>query len=317
MNRELQSTVQPTPPNKLFNKAILGYLFALGATAVWSGNFIVARGLGDSLSPVSIAFWRWTVAVLVCLPFGLKNTLRQKEIIRAHLGYLALAALLGVTLFNTLIYIAGHTTSAINLSLISITCPVFIVVLMRIFFQERITMNRVIGIILVAVGIVSLVTRGQFGQLLDLTFAVGDLWMLTAAVIFAVYSILIKRKPPEIHIWTFQLTTFALGLLFLIPFYLWDMAQHHQSTINATVVGAILYVGIGASLISYIFWNRAIEYVGPAKAGMVYYTLPLFCGALAYLILDEKLSMMQLVAAALILSGIFTATRDKTKAKNG
>jgi len=120
--------------NRLQNRQIiLGCFFALGATAIWSGNFIIARGLNESIPPISLAFWRWVVAVVVFLPFALKPLIVEWDIIKENILYLSITSLLGITIFNTLIYFAGHTTTAINLSLISITFPVFIVILSRIF----------------------------------------------------------------------------------------------------------------------------------------------------------------------------------------
>ena len=199
---------------------ISGYLFAIGATAIWSGNFIIARGLNESIPPISLAFWRWVVAVIVFLPFALKPLITEWDILKKNIFYLCITALLGITIFNTLIYFAGHTTTAINLSLISITFPVFIVILSRIFYRELITINKGVGIILVATGIVFLITKGTLSRLLNISFAIGDIWMLAAAIIFAVYSILLKRKPKQLSIWAFQLSTFILGLIFLFPFSL-------------------------------------------------------------------------------------------------
>ena len=124
--------------NRLQNRQIiLGYFFALGATAIWSGNFIIARGLNESIPPISLAFWRWVVAVVVFLPFALKPLIVEWHILKENIFYLSITSLLGITIFNTLIYFAGYTTTAINLSLISITFPVFIVILSRFFFVNQ------------------------------------------------------------------------------------------------------------------------------------------------------------------------------------
>ena len=163
-----------------------GYCFAIGATAIWSGNFIIARGLNESIPPISLAFWRWVVAVVVFLPFALKPLIVEWQTLKKHLPYLSITALLGISIFNTLIYFAGHTTTAINLSLISITFPIFIVILSRIFFGELITVNKGIGILLVAAGVVFLITKGALASLLNIAFAIGDVWMLLAAITFAV-----------------------------------------------------------------------------------------------------------------------------------
>jgi len=297
---------------KLQNRHILsGYLFAIGATALWSGNFIVARGLSESIPPISLAFWRWVVAVIVFLPFALKPLIAEWDILKANLPYLSITSVLGITIFNTLIYLAGHTTTAINLSLISITFPVFILILSRIFFGELITANKGIGIIIVAIGVIVLITKGAPSTLLQLSFAIGDVWMLAAAIIFAIYSILIKHKPEQLSIWAFQLSTFILGLIFLFPFFIWEYATAPPVAFDTQTVGSILYVGVFASLSAFVLWNKAIVAVGPSKAGMIYYTLPLFSGLLAYLFLQEDINMIHFYSALLIVSGILTAYYEK------
>jgi drug/metabolite transporter (DMT)-like permease len=108
-----------------FKRDSAGYVYAILATAIWSGNFVIARGLSDSISPVNLAFFRWATALVFFLPFALKSLIKDIKIVRGNLLYFTLTSILGVTLFNTLIYFAGHTSTAMNLSLISITFPVF------------------------------------------------------------------------------------------------------------------------------------------------------------------------------------------------
>jgi drug/metabolite transporter (DMT)-like permease len=300
--------------NRLQNRQIiLGYFFALGATAIWSGNFIIARGLNESIPPISLAFWRWVVAVAVFLPFALKPLIVEWDILKENIFYLSITSLLGITIFNTLIYFAGHTTTAINLSLISITFPVFIVILSRIFFRESITVNKGIGIVLIAAGVVLLITRGTPSRLLNISFAIGDVWMLVAALTFAIYSILLKRKPKKLSIWAFQLSTFILGLIFLFPFFILEYATVPPDEFDTKTVSSILYVGVFASLSAFVLWNKAIVIVGPSKAGMIYYTLPLFSGFLAYLFLKEDISIIHFYSVLLIVSGILTANYESKK----
>jgi drug/metabolite transporter (DMT)-like permease len=284
-----------------------GYFCAVAATAIWSGNFIIARGLSDNIPPVSLAFWRWTVAVAVFLPFAVRPLLAERRRLRPHLPYLCATAVLGVTLFNTLVYFAGHTTTATNLSLIAITFPVFILILSRIFLDERITLVRSAGILLVAFGVVLLITKGELSRLLNITFAIGDLWMLAASFIFAVYSLLVRRKPQTVSIWAFQLSTFLIGLLFLLPFYLWETAVVPPFDPAPRTLLSIAYVGVFASLAAFLLWNRAILLIGPSRAGMVYYTLPLFAGFAAWVFLGEAVGVLHLISLVLILGGIVMA----------
>jgi drug/metabolite transporter (DMT)-like permease len=288
---------------------IAGYIFAFGATVIWSGNFIIARGIHESIPPVSLAFYRWLVAVIVFLPFALKHLRHDWKIIKSHLKYLSITAFLGVSAFNTLIYIAGHSTTAINLSLIAITFPVFVVLFSRILYQEYLTIQKAIGIFLVLIGVVLLVTKGNIVSILDISFNIGDVWMLLASIVFAVYSLFLKNKPAKIGVMSLQLSICLLGLLFLFPFFLWERTTIQQPVLTQATIPAILYIGIFASLCAFTLWTKSIVILGPVKSGMVYYTLPLFSGFLSYLFLKESITMDYFFSMLLIVSGIVTANR--------
>lgn len=294
------------------NSGAFGYLSAIGATAIFSGNFIIARGISQNIPPISLNFWRWIVAVVVLLPFALKHFMAERHFLKKHVPYLCVTSLLGITIFNSLIYFAGHTTTAINLSLISLTFPIFIVILSRFLFNELLTFNKVIGIILVLFGVLTLITKGNLSRLLNLSFATGDIWMLLASITVSVYSILLKYKPEELSIPTLQFSTFILGLVFLAPFFVWEYVVSPPVDYDSKIICSILYVGIFASLLAYILWNNAVMIIGPAKTGMIYYTLPIFSGLLAYLLLNENIQLFHYYSVLLIVLGIF-ATNYQSK----
>jgi len=279
------------------------------ATLFWSGNFIIARELNDSVAPVSLAFGRWLVAVLALFPFAIRPLITQWEHVRKNLPYLSVTAFTGVTLFNTLLYMGGQTTGALNLALISITSPIFMVVFARIFYGEALTFYRAAGILLVAAGVITLITRGQPSRLLSLTFSIGDMWMLTGAMIFAIYSILVIKKPRELGLWAFQLSTFILGLILLLPFLAWEFAVAGPSVFDARAIYSIIYLGVFASLFSFVLWNQSILLIGVPRTGMVYYTLPIFSGLMAWHFLGEKIGWLHLASGVLIVSGIVMANR--------
>lgn len=291
-----------------------GYLYALLATAFWSVNFIIARGLSNEISPVSIAFYRWSAATLFFLPFSIRSFCRDFSIIRKHLLYICITSLLGISLFNTFIYIAGHSTSAINMSMIAITAPVFIVIFSRIFLKEKISFHKILGIVIVFSGALLLITKGKPSSVLELTPAGGDLWMLLAAMIFAAYSILIKLKAAELRLIPFQLSLLITGTLFLLPFFLQDLliGDGSKQIFNGRILIAILYVGIFASLAAFLLWNKAIAIVGPVRTGMIYYLLPLFSSILASLFLDEEIRLYHLFCLLLIVGGILITTYKKS-----
>ena len=286
---------------------LIGFACAITTTILWSGNFIVARGLSEEIAPLALAFWRWVVAIVVLLPFAIKSLWAQKCWLKENLGYLSLVSLLGVTLFNSMIYYASQTSSAINLSLIAITFPIFVLILSRIFLAEMIGWNKLAGIVLVVLEIVLLISKGDLSVLADLTFAKGDVWMLVAAFIFAIYSMLLKQKPAGITVPAFQLASFIVGLTFLLPFYLLELYLIPTKSIENSTVMSIVYVGIFASLLAFILWNKAISIIGAVNAGMVYYSLPIFSGALAIVLLDETVTRLHLYSTLLVLLGILLA----------
>ncbi|PHS65804.1 MAG: EamA family transporter [Flavobacterium sp.] len=293
------------------NNSLLGFLFALLATAIWSGNFIVARDLSSEIPPISLAFWRWTVAVIVFTPFAIISFRKNwKELIKNY-QYILITSFFGVTVFNTLIYIAGKTTTALNLSLISITFPVFIIIFSQFLYKEKITLRKIIGITLVLTGVITIITKGSLDALFELSFHQGDIWMLLAAIIFAIYSILLKRKPKELNLIPFQYASFVVGLVMLVPFYLYEVFTTKTILYSSNAIGSIIYIGVCASLLAFLLWNKAILLIGPTKSGMVYYTLPLFSGLLAYFILNESLSFFHLYSTVLIISGIAISTINK------
>ena len=289
--------------------SIKGYLYALGATIIWSGNFVVARGLIENIPPISLAFWRWTKAAIFLLPFAIKPLIADWKFIKRYFVYLSTLSLTGVTLFNTLIYIGSHTTSAINLSLISITFPIFIIFLTRFFYGEVISFNKWIGIFFVTAGIIILTSKGDWLVIKNMSFTEGDLWMLLAAILFSIYTVLLKQKPKGISALSIQCSTFILGLFFLIPLYIWES----QSTtfqileINLNTLISILYLGVFASIIAFILWSGAIEILGPTKTSIIYYSLPVFSALLAYLFLAEVTGIIHIVSIILIFIGIWIA----------
>jgi drug/metabolite transporter (DMT)-like permease len=304
-----ENTAKDETAGDLKRNAIAGVLFALCATIIWSGNFIVARGLSDVVPPATLAFLRWVTAFTVLLPLGWKSLLRERAVVKRHWKHLAFTALLGITIFNTLIYAAGRSTTALNMSLIAITSPLFIMLLARIFLGEKVSRSRAVGVSVVVCGVVMLVTRGDFARLAGLEFSIGDVWMLCAAMLFGAYTILVRRMPERIEQAAFLLFTFGVGALMLVPGVAWEWAQGLRFEFTPSLFGVMLYVGVGASLISFWCWNKAVGLIGPSQAGIVYYSLPLFSGAEAVILLGEPVSWVHFVSGILILGGIRMATR--------
>ncbi len=286
-----------------------GILFALLATVVWSGNFILCRGLADSIPPFSLALSRWLTAFCAVLPFALPGLKADWPHLWAHRGYYLATSAVGITFFNTAIYAAGHTVAALNMSLIAASSPLFTLVFARVFLGEAVSPGRLAGIFIVLAGIVLLVARGDFSVLPQMSFQGGDLLMLAAALSFAVYTLLVRKKPAGCGQLTYLAATFGLGLFMLIPGAAWECARTGLPPATPAVIGGVLYAGLGASLFSFWCWSRAIAAIGAGRASVIYYSLPFFCGVEAVLFLGEPVAWVHYASGALILGGLLLANR--------
>ena len=285
-----------------------GYAAALAATVIWSGNFVVARAVADMIPPWQCNFWRWAVALAALLPFAWKRLAADLPRIREHLRYLTLQGVLGVTLMNTLIYKAGQTTESLNMALLVPTAPVVILLLSRILYGEAISPRRMLGVLLVLAGVTILVSRGDWERLATLSLNAGDFWALGGAFCFGLYSLFMRRRPEGISPLGFNVAVFALGLLCSLPFTLAEAVLLPLPRASAPVVVSVLYTGVGCSFLSFWFWTLAIDRIGPVRAGIVYYSLPVFAAAASALILGESIVGAQIVGGTLVVGGIVAAT---------
>jgi drug/metabolite transporter (DMT)-like permease len=291
------------------NNQTKGVLFALTATLLWSVNMVIASGIKGHIPPVGLAFWRWTIACVALTPFALRSTLKNKTILLQNKGNLIVTAILGVTIFNTLIYFAGKTTSAINLSLIAISIPIFIVAISRIVFKEKVSAIKMVGIATIITGVLVLITKGSIQSLLGINFTIGDLLMLLACFFFACYTILVRLKPKEFPSKVFLFTIFIIGTILLLPFYIWEHLYYNQVTFDSTTIYATTYVGICASLISYYLWNEAICLIGTSKTALIYYLIPVFSGILAYFFLNQAIVLTQIISMGIIITGLLLTNK--------
>lgn len=285
-----------------------GYGMALLATIIWSGNFVVARAVADMIPPWQCNFWRWVIAFAVCLPFAWRHLRQDFPLLRRHWRYVSLMALLGVSFMNTFFYKAGQTTPSLNMALIAPTAPVIILLLSRIIYGDPISPRRLLGMCVVMAGIVVLVSRGDWQRLASLSFAGGDLWSLGGALSFGLYSLFIRSRPAGLSTLGFSAATFGLGSLFCLPAVIGEMWLLPPVVWSGEVLTGVLYAGIGCSFVSFSLWTRAIASIGPVRAGIVYYSLPLYAALAAWLVLGEAVIAAQVVGGLLIVGGIVTAT---------
>ncbi|HQV54482.1 MAG: DMT family transporter [Chitinophagaceae bacterium] len=290
------------------NKILVGATLAILATLIWSGNFIIARGSKNDIPPITLAFYRWLSATIILLPFTWHLFIKEILMLKKHFWYFLLTAASGITLFNTFVYIAGHTTEAINMALLgTTTSPIMSVILARIFLKEPVPLTRVIGMLICIAGILLLLSKGSIDILLSFSFTEGDWWMLAAALTFAIYNVCVRKKPSAMSSRNFLFTIFLIGTALLLPFYIYELKTKGGFEINTQNIGAIFYLGLGASVICFLLWNKSIAYLGAGRASLFGNLIPVFSTIEAVLFLNEKVSLIHLYSFILVIAGLIIA----------
>ena len=284
------------------------YLLLTLAPLFWAGNFVVARGIHEIVPPLALAFWRWVLALAIYLLLFGRPMLKSKTVLLGRWKLLAMLGLTSVTGFSVFIYLALHATTAINTALVNSFYPVMIVLMSWIAFRDRVSLRQAAGILISLAGLLWILSRGRPALLVGLQFSTGDLYTLAAGLNWAVYSVLLRKKPPELDHFCFLGAIMCWGTLFLLPVYVAGVLAGQTFTLTAPAVGGILYVAVFPSILAYLCWNRGVEKVGANIAGVFVHLIPVFAIFLAALLLGERLLGFQVVGMALIFTGIFLTT---------
>lgn len=290
------------------NQTIAGIVLAITTTMVWSGNFIVARAVKNDIPPVTLAFFRWLTASAIMLPFAVKQMLKEWPLIKTNWPLLFFAALTGVCLFNTFVYMAGHYSTAINLALVGTTSsPVISIILAYFFLKEKLNLLKVLGLLICIVGIALLVSKGNLSNLWHLQFGKGDVWVLLGAFSFAVYNIITRKKPAALSNTSYLAVIFWIGTLLLFPAYLWEHAVTTPVVWNTQNLLMIFYLGAGASVFSFLCWNAAIHKLGAGRTALFGNLIPIFSTLEAAVLLHEQVAPYHFISFIVIISGLLIA----------
>lgn len=276
--------------------------------AFWAGNLVLGRALGPVFPPVSLAVGRWLVALAVLAPFVGRQAWRERALLARHWKLIAACGAFGIAGYNALGYLALQTVPATSVAFLNSTLPLMVPLAAVLLGAERITARVLLGIAVSCVGVAWIVARGDMVQLAGLSLHGGELLVLVAVANYAVYSVLLRRKPAAISPLVFLAATMATGLLVLMPFWAVELARGARIPTDPASLGAVLYIGVFASLLAFIFWSRCIATLGATVTGVSFHLVALFTALAAFVLLGEPVRAFHLVGIALILLGFFATT---------
>ncbi|WP_264739303.1 DMT family transporter [Cytobacillus firmus] len=294
-----------------------GFLMLILANMIWGGNFVIGRIGVDYFPPLLFSLMRWIIAFLLLTPFMVKQLKKDWNIIWQHKRILLLLAVTGVAGYNTIIYFALQYTTSINASVVNSTTPLFIAILAIFILREKLLARQAAGILLSVFGILYIISKGSIEMFLSWKINAGDLYVLAAVIMWALYSVIGKKYSDVLPVLSAFYASSFLGILLLAPLSLIEyFVMEEEPVFSLTSAGILLYVGFLASIMAFLSWNFGVFLIGAAKAGVFLNLLPVFAIIFALCFTDEKLYLYQLIGGGIVILGVVISSAKTLRFKN-
>jgi drug/metabolite transporter (DMT)-like permease len=305
-----------TPPQHLPRHAPLTALtvvLLLVPPLLWASNAVVGRMVRELVSPITLNFVRWVIAFVLLLPLA-APVLRRDSPLWAHWKRYALLGLLGIGLYNALQYLALQTSTPINTTLVGSSLPLWMLAVGTVFFGARVNAREIGGALLSMVGVLLVLSRGEWRQLLGLRLVPGDLYMILGTIAWAFYSWLLARTQEPTAVrqdWAaFLMAQLVFGVAWsgALAAGEWTLTDAHID-LGWPLLAAMLFIGIGPAVVAYRCWGTGVQRAGPQAASIFMNLTPLFAAVLSAAFLREPPHWFHGVAFLLIVGGIVVAAR--------
>jgi drug/metabolite transporter (DMT)-like permease len=289
------------------------YLLLAIAALFWSGNHIIGRAIGGHVPPLGLSTVRWFIPALLLWPFARAHLKDDWPDIRAHWGILLSLGVTGGALFTALQYVGLQYTSALNVSVLNSLVPVLIVGMGALLFRDRIGALQLAGIATSSLGVLVIIARGRFDTLRQLAFNWGDLIILANMLVFSIYAAYLRLRP-RIHWLSFMFVLAVISSASTLPFFIWESAGGYTFQATWLTLFAIFYVSIFPSVLAFAAWNRGVELIGANRSGPFLHLVPIYTAVLGSMLLGEHLAAHHVAGFALILCGVWLASRRQANA---
>ena len=292
------------------NNSFFPYLLLLIQPIFMASNLAIARGATSFVPPVSLGFWRWTIVFILLIPFFYKPILKNIKYFKSEFLQLFFLGFTGCCLCSIFPYVAGKTTTVLNMSLIYTSSSIFIVMLSTFFYKEKITFLQSFGFLFAFIGVLVVISNGKLTTLLNLDFVEGDIWILGAAVSWALYSVYVLHWKSKFDFFTkFTLIAF-FGSLSLLPFYLYETFYlGDKLTVDSMSIFWILIAAISPGIIAFTLYSKIQKYLGASITGFTLYLFVVYGAFYGIFFFDEKLYMSHYLGGILVLLGVYFAKK--------
>ena len=249
-------------------------------------------------------------AIVLLLPFAWPHLVRGWPAMRRSWRIMLALGVLGTTFCNLASYTGLKYTTAVSGSILNSFVPVIIIAISWAFLGQRLRASQWAGVAISLTGVLIIVGRGDPMLILSLSLNRGDLWIFASMLLWALYTVCLRWRPPDLHPLGLLGANAIVGVVTMLPVYIWSLSQSMHITWTAGAAAGLAYVGVFPSVVGYIFWNNAVARVGPNKAGMFMHLMPVFASVLAIAFLGESLRLFHVAGMAMILGGIWLTSRS-------
>ena len=273
-------------------------------TIAFGGTFVATKVALRGFEPLLIALVRFTVAGAI-LWLAWRRRGAREAVSRRELGRLALLGFVSLTVYFTFENVGIAHTSASSAAILIATIPIFVLVLNAVTVREHTAAGQWLGVALSFAGVIALVELGARG-VGDTTLG-GDLLVLAASLAGAVYTVMARRlliTRSALFVTTFQ-TLF--GALFMAPLAAIEAAVVGVRMPTAAAVSAVLYLALLGSIVAYLLLNYGLRFVPAGSASAFTNIVPVIAVATAFVVLDERFTAGQALAAVVVVAGVFLA----------
>ena len=294
-------------PSLTKNKFLFPYLLLFIQPIFMATNIIVARGGVEYVPPVSLAFWRWLTVFLILSPFFFEEIFKKIKDFNKEFWKLFFLGSMGCGVCGAFPFIAGMSTTMANMGIIYTSSPIFIIILSVLFFKDKINFSRIIGLIICLVGVISIISKGKIELLLNFKFTSGDLWMVGAAIGWAVYSIYLLNWKSNFSLMGRFTLIYFFGAISLFPFYLLEEIFFSSTNFNSDFVLWVLFAAISPGIIAFTLYTKVQKYVGASLAGFTLYIFSIYSAIYGIILFDEALMNFHYFGAAFVFLGVYLA----------
>ena len=295
---------------KQINTNLVASIFLFFATLFWAGNFIVGKAASiNEVPPISLNFYRWSIAFFILLPFTYKELYQKKNYILNNLGIFSILGITAVSIFNSALFYSLQFTQVITGVLMISTVPVMIIFLSAILKIEKTNFFQLFGVALSLTGVLFIITKFNFNILLNLDFNKGDLAALFAMFSWSLYSALLKKKKYELSQISLLQVVIIFGVIYLFPIYLINIKMGSVINLNIPFFLILFYVVLFPGITSFFFWIKGVALIGANKAGVYLHLMPILATILAMLIYKEQIMFYHYIGAIFIISGIIFSNK--------